>query len=62
MTQEELAAQRAEAEAGIATLEQRKQPTKVSQKKVDQVKVGSTPLILQCPSHTSLACCLTNAF
>lgn len=35
----DLAARRAEAEAGIASLQQKKQPTKVSQKKVDQVKV-----------------------
>lgn len=37
---DELAARRAEAEAGIAALQQKKQPTKVSQKKVDQVKVS----------------------
>ena len=35
----DLAAKRAEAEAGIAALQQKKQSTKVSQKKVDQVKV-----------------------
>lgn len=34
-----LEAQRQEAEAGIAALQRQRQPTKVSQKKVDQVKV-----------------------
>lgn len=38
--------QRREAEAGIAALQQQKQPTKVSQKKVDQVKVCSTLFFL----------------
>ena len=38
--QTELAARRAEAEAGIAALQEKKQATKVSQKKVDSVKVG----------------------
>ena len=58
---ESLEAQRREAEAGIASLQQRRQPTKVSQKKVDQVKVPFSMLIplAACSFLTLLrhACC-----
>ena len=50
-TPEDLASRRAEAEAGIAALQQKRQPTKVSQKKVDLVKVR--PGLSFDPSHST---------